>query len=201
MNLPAFNAGPNRLVAAATLGAALWLSACTSQPLVSQYAAPPVNCCASIADLAWTTLPPGQAAEFHLTPSSPTLEIDGRRTHVVGLAIPDGMRPSAVVVTTYLSSSYLPKATVVAPRLVFYGAGFVRIGDADTWDLRDDHGFWRSSLSQRVPVPAGTRYVVLMPGEAPNGSPVLRSESGIPYYLPPAALGDVAVRLFGETER
>lgn len=184
-----------RLMLAAS---ALALAACTSQPLQGSYVVPTTDCCATLAEYAFKPLPLGQETDVSLTATSPTLALNGQRGHFVGFSIPPGVIASAVSVKTYLSSDFLPKATAVAPQFHFFDARFQPLAKVAVTDMQSEGGFWRSAVSGRVAVPSDTRYIVLMASRGEAWRAVVRSENGTQYRLPPAALGDLSVRLFGE---
>lgn len=180
--------------------AGFWLSACTSQPLVGDYVPPVAACCSKVSDYGFQPLALGKETDFSLAENGPTLTIDGRRGFFAGFSIRADIVASAAVVKSYLSTGFLPKATAVVPELVFYDADLQRIGSTTVSNMQSDNGFWRSSISGRVAVPNKTRHIVIIAGNGAKGRTLIRSENGTPYYLPPAALGDLSIRLFGEAE-
>jgi hypothetical protein len=181
------------------LGAAcVALAACTSQPLVGRYAPPSSGCCASLADSSFSTLPLGKEVEFSLSPNTPTLLIDGRREHFAAFSVPSGSVATAAALRSYLSSGFLPKATAVAPEVHFFDAQFRPLGKAALGAMQSDNGFWRASVSGRVDVPSKTRYIAVIATDGKAGLGLVRSDNGTPYRIPPAALGDMSIRLFGE---
>lgn len=177
---------------------AVALAACTSEPLVRHYVVPSGACCSTVAQHTFTPLPLGQETDVSLTPASPTLTLNGQHGHFVGFGVPVGVVATALSMKTYLSTSFLPKATAVAPEVHFFDAQFRPLGTVAVNDMQVESGFWRGGLAGRVAVPRDTRYIVLRAGSGEGSYAVVRSENGTPYRVPPAALGDMSVRLFGE---
>lgn len=187
-----------RLLRRVLSAACVALSACASQPLVGQYAPPNGACCATVADVNFSPLALGKEVDFSLAPNTPTLKIEERQGHVAGFSVPSGFVATTAAVKSYVSTGYLPNATAVAPELHFFDAQFRPVGKAAVGDMRSDNGFWRASVSGRVAVPFQTRYIVVMATKGEAGRGLVRSDNGTPYLLPPAALGDLSIRLFGQ---
>ena len=179
----------------------LALAGCASQPLVGHYEAPVAGCCAALADYRFPALPLAKDTQFSLTAQSPTLDLEGRPKHFAGFRVDDGITPSAVVVHSYLTTAFLPRATVVVPELHFYDEQLHSIGSVTARDMRYHNEFWRVGVQGRVAVPREARYIVLVASNGDAGyGPMVRSDNGSPHYIPAAALGDLSLRLFGSAE-
>jgi hypothetical protein len=182
-------------------GLGLALAGCTSHPRVSEYRVSTASCCSNLSNYSFPALAPGNEVEFSLAPSTPTIAFDNRLAHFAGFEVPRGVVPSALTVKTYLSTGFLPKATAVAPEVRFFDDRLEPLGKLVVADMQSDKGFWRGSVSGRVPVPRGTRYIVIVPATGGSGVGTVRAENGTPYRLPAAALGDLSIRLYEEGPR
>jgi hypothetical protein len=178
--------------------AALALAGCASQPLVGHYETPAASRCAALADHRFPVLPLAKEMQFSLTAQSPTLAFDGRPRHFAGFRVDEGATPSAVVVRSYLTMAYLPRATAVVPELHFYEGQLHPIGSVTAMDMWYHNEFWRVGVQGSVAVPRETRYIVLVAGNGDAGyGPMVRAENGLAYHIPAAALGDLSIRLVG----
>ncbi len=176
--------------------ASVLLCACAGQPQVQGYQPKVADCCSKVSDYDFQPAKLGQEIDFQLTEKSPALSVTGHSGHMFGLKVPDGVTVSSVVVRSYLATSFLPNATIVAPDLYFYDADFRLIKNIAVTEMHDDKGFWRASLSARVQAPPAAKFIVVMAGRTSQTR--ISSANGTPYLLPPAALGDMSIRLFGE---
>lgn len=177
----------NRLVlVVATLNC---LAGCTSQPLVANYEPQQTECCSKVHDFPFRQMVPGQDIQFQLTSADPTYSSNGKRQHFAAFRTPACLRPTAIHVTTYLSTEFFPKATAVSPDLIFLDADFAVLGQSEVSDWQPSDNQWRSAAMGRAVVPSATRYVVVIPGEGLRGRP---------FSLPAAALGELSLRIYGE---
>jgi hypothetical protein len=179
--------------------ASLALAGCASQPLVGHYEAPAANCCTALADYRFPVLPLAKEMQFSLTAQSPTLALKGRPRHFAGFRVEEGAGPSFVVVFSYLSTAYLPRATAVVPNLHFYDGQLHLIGSVTAMDMWHRNEFWRVGVQGSVALPREARYVVLVAGNGDAGyGPMVQAPNGS-SYVPASALGDLSIRLVGST--
>lgn len=193
--VPAIVASTHSVLRRGFLGVCILISACSTQPLVGQYTPHKTECCATASEYGFQVAPLGKDVEFSFIEATSTLRIGERTSHMFGVRVPDGTAVTAALVRTYLSTEYLPKATAVAPELHFYDAQFKQVGAAAVDAMQSDKGFWRASISGRVAVPENVKYVVVVAGKRSGG--VIHAPNGRSYVPPPAALGDMSIRLFG----
>lgn len=144
-------------------------------------------------------MPLGKEVEFGLKADTSAYAFDGRRQHFVALKIPAGFTATTIQVRTYLSTGFLPRATAVIPEVIFLDRNRAIMAKKATTDFREAGGFWRASLLGRVDVPRDARYIIIVAGDGSSGRPVYHSENRTSYSIPPAALGEFTLRLFGET--
>jgi hypothetical protein len=180
--------------------ASLALAGCASQPLVGHYEAPAANCCAALADYRFPVLPLAKEMQFSLTAQSPTLALEGRPRHFAGFRVEEGAGPSFVVVFSYLSTVYLPRATAVVPNLHFYDGQFHLIGSVTAMDMWHRNELWRVGVQGSVALPREARYIVLVAGnrDAAGYGPIVQAPNGS-SYVPASALGDLSIRLVRST--
>jgi len=186
-----------RLPTEKALLACLALSGCAVPPAPGDQAAPAAACCASMGEIRFRDLPPGQELEFSLTPSGATYDFSGQRRPFIALKLPDGFTPSTIQVRSYLPGFYYGvKTTAVLPEFVYLGSDLRVIGSAPSQGFQSGGGFWRSAVTGRVAVPPETRYMLVTAG---NGSASFPLVDGRLFTIGPAASGDFSLRLFGES--
>jgi len=180
---------------------AIMAAGCTSHPLVQDYAPPVSSCCARAQEIAYSELPFGGKVDIAFAPSSPTYVIEGKPRHVGGVRIPSAVDPSSLIVTTYGSTTYLPMATAVVPDFIFLDEAFQIVGRAvaDYSDYRGPLASGSFGLQTRVLVPAKTRYVIVTPGQPTQTKPIGYGGVGQRYSMPPAALGEISLQLYGHS--
>jgi hypothetical protein len=178
--------------------ATLLLAACSGQPLVTQYTPARTECCERVSDYPFQIVPLGKDVSFSFGSETSVLKVNERSSHMFGLKVPDKANVSTVQLTSYLSTDYIPKATAVSPELHFYSADFQLLGSSIA-SLQDARGFWRAALTGSLSVPTGSRFIVVVASSRAAG--VVIPPSGRRYLIPPAALGEMSMRLFGAEER
>jgi hypothetical protein len=186
-----------RIALAAVLAAT---AGCARAPLAGEYTPATASCCASPAEFRYRALAPGVDTEFHLSPTEPAFNFDGRLQHFAAFAVPDGVRASALHVTSYLTAEFLPSAAAVNPDFIFLDGNFAGLGKSPIADMQWKKGFWRGGLEGRAAIPSGTKYIIVIAGRGGNVLPVVYSENRTAYRIPPAAMGDLAIKLFGERQ-
>jgi hypothetical protein len=184
---------------AAGLAVAAMLGGCASPVSVTDYATPATACCSSLSEFKFRPIPLGQDMELSFTAEDSAYAFSGRRQHFIALKIPDGFSATTIHVRSYLLGSFLPMTSAVIPEFYYLGADLKIIGTASTGDFQPAGGFWRTAVSGRARVAAGTRYIVAVAGDGGNGVPVVYSENRTAYRIPAAPLGDFSLRLFGES--
>ena len=175
------------------------ITGCVSQPLVGRYAAPNLTCCSSMAEFAFRPIPVGQDVDFSITSTEPTFTFSGQPEHFVAFKVPDRFVVATIQVKSYLSTDFLPRATAVIPDFIYLDASYRVIGKSAVTHLQEAGGFWGGAFSGRTQAPSTTRYIVVVAGDGSKGIPVYHSENGMAHPIPAAALGKLALRLFGES--
>lgn len=176
-------------------------AACSSEPLVRAYEAPPQTCCARFDEFKFHPLPLGQEIDFSIASGNPTYPfVAGRREHFVAFRVPDGFSVTTIQSTSYLSTDFLPKATALLPDFIFLNGAYQQVGRVSVTDLQERGTFWGGALGGTVMVPPGVRYLVVVAGIG-DGSSHYRSANGRLYKIPAAALGKFSLRMFGEPTR
>ncbi len=174
------------------------LAGCLAKPSVFSYVAPVTGCCTRISEIQFVSMEPGREVDFSLTPRSPAFAFSETRQHFVAVKFPEGFNVTSVQVRSYLTTEMIPKATVVLPDFVFLDENKNVIGKTALKEAKSSGGFWRAEMTGRAAVPAKARYMIAVAGTGSGGSPVFATENGSRYSIPPAALGDFSMRLFGE---
>jgi len=177
------------------------VAGCMSQPLVGNYVASDSACCSTVKEFDFRPIRLGEDVEFSLTSGGPASSFSGGREHFSAFKVPDGFVATSIQSKSYLSTDLLPMATAVIPELRFYDESFLEIGKAGATNAQGATGFWRSAISSRAAIPVGTRYIVVTAGNTSGGLPTMRSENGRVHRIPAAAIGDLSLRLFGESVR
>ena len=177
------------------------LAGCAGQPTVGEYLTPKTACCASVSEVTFRPLSLGQDLGLSLSASSPTYEISGNRRHFVALKIPDGFEATAIHIKSYLTTPFLPKTSAVVPEFVFLDGSYRVIDTRPAEDFEVLREFGRSGVTGRVNVPVTARYVMVMASDGSRGVPVIHIGGGSSHRVNPAALGDFAVRIFGEQKK
>lgn len=187
--------------AAIALACIAVLTGCAGQPTVGEYLTPETACCKEIAEVAFRQWPLGQDLELSLSAGSPTYEILGRRRHFVALKIPEGFEPTAIHVKTYLTTPFLPVTSAVVPEFAFLDRSYQLIDVRPAEGFEALHQFGRSGVMGRVDVPSAARYVMVTASDGSKSYPVIHVGGGASYRVKAAAIGEMAVRLFGEQKK
>lgn len=188
-----------RLTQLGVIAGVIVITGCTSQPLVGNYVATKSACCSSIAEFNFRPIPLGLDVDFSITSTEPTFSFSGHLEHFVAFKVPNDFAAATIQFKSYLSTDYLPKATAVIPDFICLDGNFLVIGRVAATNMQVAGGFWGGAFSGRAPVPPRTLYIVVVAGDGNNGVPAYHSENGRAYHIPAAALGNLSLRLFGES--
>lgn len=175
------------------------LAGCAGQPLVGSYHTAMRSCCGDVSQLPYQPAPLGQDISFTLNDNSPafTFPPAAALEPFAAFRMPDHFAVQTVVVTSRLSTDFLPNATAVYPVFLCLDTGFRQIARIPVTDFQSGGDFWGAALQGHAAMPRGTAYFIVVAGS--TGGAVVSAQSGRPYVIPAAALGGMSLRLFGET--
>lgn len=175
------------------------LTACSSGPLVRDYVAPINDCCSKISDFQFRPILFGQELLLDITSADATYQFSpGYNIHFVAFSIPNNGQATAIQAKSFLSTDYLPKSTALFPDFIFLDDGYQEIGRSGVNNLQERGDFWGGALAGSVKVPAGARYFIIVAGMG-DGSNYYHSANGLKHFIPAAALGKFAIKVYGET--
>mgnify|MGYP000070029680 FL=1 len=118
------------------------------------------------------------------------------KSFAAGLALPDVSNPHKLDISTYLTSSYIPSASVFVPRFLFLDAQKQIIGELGKYRMTRESDFWKGGyLHASVVTPASTAFVVIYTDENPEPELGTMTEHGIENALPHAPSGSVTLSL------
>ena len=157
------------------------------------------SCCSSISEFQFHPLPLGQEVEFSLTTEGPTYAFGEHRQRFIALKMPDGFIGTTIQVKMFLSTAFLPRASVVIPEFIYLGADLRIVERQTTKGFQEAGGFFRTALLGRAEVPPDARYIVVIAGDGDGGRPIYNVGGGRAFGISPATEGDFTLRLFGES--
>ncbi len=174
------------------------LTACSSGPLVRDYVAPVNECCTRISDFQFRPILLGQEFVLEVTSANATYQfVPGHNEHFIAFSMPSDIRATAIQTKSFLSTDYLPKSTTLFPDFIFLNDRYQEIGRSGVTNLQERGDFWGGALAGNVKVPAGARYFIIVAGKG-DGSNYYHSANGNLHLIPAAALGKIAIKVYGE---
>jgi len=110
--------------------------------------------------------------------------------------LPD-VKVKSMTVETYVSSGWLPMATVFRPRALFLDAGFQEAGTSKLEPMKRAAKYLQGEYYQATAdVPANATYVVIFGASSANTDRLVAySENGSMYGLPNAYEGKISILL------
>lgn len=118
------------------------------------------------------------------------------KSFAAGLAVPDVKNPHKLEISTYLTSSYIPSASVFVPRFLFLDAQKQIVGELGKYRLTRESDFWKGGyFHASVAIPASTSFVVMYTDENPEPVLGMMTDNGIEHALPHAPSGSVTLTL------
>jgi hypothetical protein len=118
------------------------------------------------------------------------------KSFAAGLEVPDAANPHKLEIKSYLTSSYIPSASVFVPRFLFLDAQKHIVGDLGKYRLVLDNDFWKGSYFRAsIVVPASTAFIVMYTDELPEPSLAIFNGNGVEYPMPHAPSGSVTLSL------
>lgn len=186
------------LVAFSACAAAI--TGCAGQPSVGYVNPTKSGCCSSLSEISFRPIALGDDIDVSVTADSPTFTFAAAPEHFVALKVPPNFTATTIQIKSYLSTNYLPNATALIPEFIFFNANNVAIGKAPLANVRVAGEFWRGGVySGSSSVPSGTQHIVIVAGKGSSTVPAYPAANGRPYNIPLAALGELSLRLFGES--
>lgn len=127
---------------------------------------------------------------------SPTYVFEEGKKYYAALNIPEPRQPRLINIKTYLTSSYLPSASILVPQLIFLNVNKQPIGKAKDFKLYPDSDFWLGGyFTADVSVPADANYMVVHAADSNSQILDVYSENGTEYALPLAPAGKIKLTL------
>lgn len=104
--------------------------------------------------------------------------------------------PRKLKFKSYISSSYLPAATVYYPLFIFLDESKAVIGNARKYRFESTSDFFMGSAFEgAVVVPSGAKYIVIYTEDSNLAALDIYSENGRPWSVPTAPAGKLVLEL------
>lgn len=177
--------------------ALLSLAGCASRPPIAFEPPAPAYCCGSWQQVHFEQMTSTQVSGVSIsTGRSPTFDFPEGRSTFVAYRLPDA-KVKSMTVETYVSSSWLPMATVFRPRALFLDASFREAGNNKLEPMTRATRYLQGAYYHATAdVPANAAYVVIFGASSANTDRLVAySQNGSMYGLPNAYEGKISILL------
>jgi hypothetical protein len=175
--------------------ATLFLGACVPRPPIAFDSPQQASCCSTLRLATFQIMSPSGPTHAHIsTNESPTFDFPDGRSTFVAYRLP-ASHAETVEVDTYLSSSWLPDATVFRPRLIFLDENYRTVGynHLDKMEASGKFvgGTYYFGISE---IPVNSRYLVVYGAPSAHTERLVsRSDDGHAFGIPNAYEGDISL--------
>lgn len=167
------------------------LTSCASvdqmQHKLSQSTAPQAS---NIESMPFSPLKTGVEQSVVFGDQTPTFQFQHGRGYYAAFALTETGQPRLVTVKTYLSSSYLPSASILVPNLLVLNKDKQQIGKVENFRIESDTNFFTGTTYYAdLPLQANAAYLVAYAAPTHADNIYVYSENGTEYALPLAPAG------------
>ena len=177
--------------------ALLAFAGCASRPPIAFEPPAPADCCGSWRQVHFEQMNSTQVSGISISIGrSPTFDFPEGRSTFVAYKLPD-IKVKSMTVETYVSSGWLPMATVFRPRALFLDAEFQEAGTSKLEPMKRAAKYLQGEYYQATAdVPANATYVVIFGASSANTDRLVAySQNGSMYGLPNAYEGKISILL------
>lgn len=171
------------------------LSGCASQPPMVFEPPAPADCCSSWQQVHFEQMTSTKVSGISISVGhSPTFDFPEGRSTFVAYKLPD-VKVKSMTVETYVSSGWLPLATVFRPRALFLDPSFREVGNSKLEPMKRAAKYFQGEYYHATTdVPADATYVVIFGASSANTDRLVAySENGSMYGLPNAYEGKISI--------
>lgn len=172
-----------------------FMASCATRPPTAFEPPPTAPCCRNWQEVHFEKMSGGGVSHAHISlAKSPTFDFPEGRSTFVAYALPQG-QAHTVEVDAYVSSDWLPVATIFRPRLLYLDSNLKVVGRDGMSRMQQDGKFLAGPYYFAVSaVPADARFLVVYAGpSAHTPRLVAHSHNGDLYGLPNAYEGEISV--------
>ncbi len=173
----------------------LFMAGCATRPPTAFEPPPAAACCRNWQEVHFEQMGRGGVSHAHISlAKSPTFDFPEGRSTFVAYALPQA-NAHTVEVDAYVSSDWLPVATIFRPRLLYLDSNLKVIGNDRMSRMQHDGKFLAGPYYFAVSaIPVDARFLVVYAGSSANTPRlVAHSQNGDLYGLPNAYEGDISV--------
>lgn len=186
----------NRIGFMVALMLSFLLSGCASVDMMQKDLSANNQITKSYEDMNFEKLENSKEISISFESKSPTYLFEEGKKYYAALSIPEPRQPRLINIKTYLTSSYLPSASILVPQLIYLNSSKQTIGKAKDFKLYPDSDFWLGGFfTADVSVPADASYIVVHAADSNSQTLDVYSENGTQYDLPLAPAGKIKLTL------
>ena len=171
------------------------LTACASVPEMQKKLDSSTQSTISISGMEFLNLKVFQEQKVTLGEKSPTYVFENGKNYYSAFRLPDPQSPKYLRFKFYLSSGYVPSATVLIPQIMLLDDKKKTMGILKDYRVENDSDFFLGSFFiANVPLPANVSYVVLYAAKSYPQKLTIDTENGN-HDIPIAPAGNITITL------
>lgn len=172
------------------------VSACASVPEMQKKLDDSPQSIGSLSDMQYLPLNSTQEQKAIFGEKSPTYVFNSGKNYYAAFSLPDPQSPKYLKLKSYLSSAYLPSASVLIPDIMLLDDKKQTVAILKDYRVDKETDFFQGAFfTANISLPANVSYLILYAATSHPQDLMLESENGKLWTIPLAPAGNIALTL------